>query len=278
MAGFTDFLRPALTTIALCWRMARSDGVVLGFTTHDRPLDIDGLRYEAAPGMTPSAIGLGDGLDVDTMEFTGALTADTISDDDLAAGRFDNASLAVFMADWATPGAGTLRLAGGSLGAVERRIATGGGGFTATVRGPTAAFEAIAVETCSPDCRAELGDSRCRVDLAPLTTMCRIGAGSTRDRLTVAGLADPDRLTGGRVRALDGPNAGIDARISAVDGNNLVLFEALPFPVPPGTRIALREGCDKRMATCIARFVNAANFRGEPHVPGGDVLTRFPGV
>ena len=178
--AFADRLAPSLTTIAICWRIARRDGVVLGFTSHDAPLDIGGLRYEAAPGMTPSAISLGDGLDVDTMEFAGAMTADTITDDDLAAGRFDGAALTVFMADWTAPDIGTLHLARGTLGNVERRTGSGGGAFTATVRGPTAAFEAIAIETCSPDCRAELGDRRCRVDLAPLTTLACVAAGSMR--------------------------------------------------------------------------------------------------
>ncbi|MCU0890414.1 MAG: phage BR0599 family protein, partial [Sandarakinorhabdus sp.] len=42
-----------------------------------------------------------------------------------------------------------------------------------------------------------------------------------------------------------------------------------------GTRVLLREGCDKRFATCRDRFGNGLNFRGEPHVPGGDLLTRY---
>jgi len=275
--AFADKLDAGLTTIALCWRVARTDGVVLGFTTHDRPLDIAGLRYAAAPGMTPSAISTGDGLEVDTMEFAGVLTADAITEADLAAGRYDGAALTVFMVDWADPGAGTLRLARGTIGAIEQRIGPGGGSFIATVRGPTAAFEATAIETCSPDCRAELGDRRCRVDLAPLTTSARTVAGATRDRIVVAvpGIA---RFAGGRIRALEGANAGIDARIAAIDGDALVLFEALPSALLPGTRVELREGCDKTLATCAARFANAVNFRGEPHVPGGDILTRFPRV
>jgi uncharacterized phage protein (TIGR02218 family) len=144
------------------------------------------------------------------------------------------------------------------------------------VRGPTAAFEAIAIATCSPDCRAELGDRRCRVDLAPLTIVARSTV-STRDRIGVA-VAAIERFAGGRVRPLEGSNAGLDSRIAGVDGDALVLFEALPFAVAAGTRVELREGCDKTLATCAARFANAINFRGEPHVPGGDVLTRFPGV
>jgi uncharacterized phage protein (TIGR02218 family) len=45
-----------------------------------------------------------------------------------------------------------------------------------------------------------------------------------------------------------------------------------------GDRVALREGCDKMIATCSARFSNVVNFRGEPHVPGNDLLTRHPGA
>ncbi len=54
----SQFLEKPVTTIALCWRLERRDGVALGFTTHDRDLAIGGLVYRAAPGMLPSAISL----------------------------------------------------------------------------------------------------------------------------------------------------------------------------------------------------------------------------
>ena len=44
-----------------------------------------------------------------------------------------------------------------------------------------------------------------------------------------------------------------------------------------GARVELIEGCDKSLATCAARFANALNFRGEPYLPGMDLLTRYPG-
>ena len=31
-------------------------------------------------------------------------------------------------------------------------------------------------------------------------------------------------------------------------------------------------GCDKTISTCIAKFNNAVNFRGEPYVPGMDKM------
>ena len=81
--AFSDPLAGETTTIALCWRVARADGVVLGFTSHDSAIEAGGVRYEASPGMTPSAISSGLGLDVATMEFGGALSAGALTDADL---------------------------------------------------------------------------------------------------------------------------------------------------------------------------------------------------
>lgn len=274
MSGFQDRLDGETTTLAVCWRVARTDGVTLGFTTHDRPLDIGGVRYASTPGMAPSAITTGDGLDVDTMEVSGALSADTITAADLDAGRFDGAAVTIFLADWAG-GADVLPLARGVLGNVARHRVGTGGSFIAELRGPTAAFERTAVETCSPECRAELGDARCRVDLAPLTMLTTAGEAMDGRLATVAG---GERFANGRLRVLAGPNAGLDVRIADAGDGWIEPFEALPFAPGPGTRVELREGCDRRFATCRDRFDNALNFRGEPHVPGGDLLTRFPGV
>ena len=98
-----DFLEHELAKIAICWRLARRDGVALGFTTHDRDLARDGLVYRAAPGMLPSAISVSDGLRAELLDISGALTSDAIAAADLAAGRWDGASVSVFMVDWEEP-------------------------------------------------------------------------------------------------------------------------------------------------------------------------------
>ena len=35
----------------------------------------------------------------------------------------------------------------------------------------------------------------------------------------------------------------------------------------------LTAGCDKQLATCRAKFANAASYRGFPHMPGNDFLS-----
>src|SRR3546814_4520258 len=78
-----EALERELVGLAFCWRLDRRDGVSMGLTSHDRDLMVDGLIYRASPGMLPSAVSVGAGLDVDSMDVKGALTSDAISEADL---------------------------------------------------------------------------------------------------------------------------------------------------------------------------------------------------
>lgn len=259
-----------LTHLALCWRLVRRDGVALGFTSHDRRLLVDGLWHEARPGMSPSAVVLGDGLAADDMEVSGALSAGALTRADLLSGRWDGARLRLFLVDWRAPDAGRHCLAEGSLGDISVGEAADAG-FVAELLGPGAALASSAVETCSPECRAELGDARCRVNMRGRERIVLVSAAQA-DRLQFAGTNPADHVQG-TIWVLDGPSAGLTRRVLADLEGWLLLDEQLSLAV--GTRVLLREGCDKRFATCRDRFGNGLNFRGEPHVPGGDLLTRY---
>jgi uncharacterized phage protein (TIGR02218 family) len=273
--SMASFLEPDLTTIALCWRIERRDGAAIGFTTHDRDLPIGGLAYRAAPGMLPSAITLSDGFDAGTLDIAGALTSAAISAADLAAGRWDGASVTIFMVDWERPDGAPLRLARGELG----DVAASGERFEAELRGPTALLDRPVVEQTSPECRAELGDKRCRVDMAGRVRMTRVVAVPDEESVEVADASPAANAHGyGRLRWISGANSGLESPIAASAGARLTLREPPHFAPAAGDLVELHEGCDRRFATCRARFANAANFRGEPHLPGMDLLTRYPGA
>ena len=269
-----DFLDGDLLTVALCWRLERRDGVALGFTTHDRAIERGGLLYRAAPGMLPSAIGVSDGFEADSVDIEGALTSDAIGAADLAAGRWDGASVEVFMADWEDPGAAAFAVARGELGEVSIRSAA----FEAELRGPTALLDAAVVEQTSPECRASLGDKRCRVDMAGRTRLTRVAAPVAADVVEVEAAAAGDAYAGGLLRWIGGANSGLHSAILRSEGERLTLDEPPPEPPAAGDLVEIVEGCDKMLATCSARFGNAVNFRGEPHLPGIDLLTRYPGA
>lgn len=268
----TGFLERALTSFALCWRIERRDGVALGFTAHDRDLTVDGFTYRAAPGIAPSAIETGDPLDADALEVAGALTSAAISEADLRAGRWNGAAAQLFAVDWSNP-ADYVPLLSGELGAVSLTR----NGFSVELTGPGAALDGSVVEETSPLCRAQLGDRRCRIDMAGRRVVARV-LDADNDTLTLD-IAEPlsNGWGGGAVRWLDGANGGTNAMVLASDGATITLAEPPVFVVASGTRIEISEGCDKRFATCRDRFGNISNFRGEPHLPGIDLLTRYPG-
>jgi uncharacterized phage protein (TIGR02218 family) len=265
------WLAGELTTMALCWRLDRADGVTIGFTAHDRDLTIAGVVYRSSPGMVPSAIRQSDGFDVDTLDVDGALTHDAITADDLAAGRWDGAALTLFAADWTDPADDTLVIARGEIGDVSIRDEA----FTAELRGPTALLERPVVEQTSPDCRAALGDRRCRVDLSARTRFARVVA--VADEVLTLDTTEPsaNAYGYGRLRWLDGANAALAAPILSSAGSTVMLRDPPAFPIEPGALVELREGCDRLLSTCRTRFANAANFRGEPYLPGIDLLTRY---
>ena len=266
-----DMLSHELTTLAFCWRVERRDGVTIGLTGHDHDLVVDGVLHRAAPGMVPSAIRRGLGLDGDTMEVAGALTSGAIGEADLLAGRWDGARVVLFAVDW-TGGPGRVALGEGRLGAVS----VSDGQFTAELQGASAGLARPVVEETSPECRAELGDRRCRVAMAGRRRFVRVvavaGTVVTVDRSAVDGV-----YAGGRLRRFDGVAAGLERAIEASAGATVTLAGA-PDDVAVGALVELIEGCDKSLATCAARFGNALNFRGEPYLPGVDLLTRYPGA
>ncbi|WP_342248574.1 DUF2163 domain-containing protein [Sphingomonas sp. OTU376] len=265
-----SWLAQALTTLALCWRIERRDGVTIGLTAHDRDIEWDGLVHQAAPGMVPSAITRGAGLDPASMDVTGALTSEAIGEADLLAGRWDGARVAIFACDWTDP-ARQVALGEGTIGGLETRD----GMLTAELRGAMAALERPVVEETSPECRAELGDKRCRVAMAGRRRFARVTA--IVDNVVTLDTGEPvaNGYAQGRLRWISGANSGLEDAILGSAGTTLTLRRPPRFDAPG--RVLLVEGCDRRLATCAERFGNAVNFRGEPYLPGIDLLTRYPG-
>lgn len=269
-----SILDAELTTLAFCWRIERRDGVCLGFTTHDRDIESGGLVYRAAPGMLPSAVSLSDGFEADSLDVSGALSSEAIREPDLAAGRWDGAAVSLFMVDWEDADDEPVKLARGELGAVGLR----GNGFEAELRGPAALLEAPVVEQTSPECRAGLGDKRCRVDMAGRVRVTRVTAVVSETEVEVAEAAGgANAYAYGRLRWIGGRNSGLESALLASEGTRLTLREEPPYAAEAGDLVEISEGCDRSFATCTGRFGNAVNFRGEPHLPGTDLLTRYEG-
>ena len=267
------WLAGPVTSVAYGWRLERADGVTLGFTSHDRDVVVDSLVLRASPGMLPSSIVESVGLETDGLELNGALTSAEIRADDLAAGRWDAARLEVFLFDWSDPTAGKRILAVGELGSVSYSS----NAFQAELLGLTRLLDQPVVPQTSPTCRARFCDAECGLSALRFRHYRKVGTVDEESVIFDVGIA-ADNFAYGHLRWLDGKNTGIIADIITNGTDELTLANRPHFPVAPGTRVELFEGCDKRLETCAARFANTINFRGEPHLPGNDLLTRYPGA
>ena len=268
----TSVLDGELTSIAMCWRLERMDGAGLALTSHDRAIMSEGVAHQPAPGMNPAAITRRLGIDAHSSEVAGALSADALESDDLALGRWDGANVSLTAVDWQDENAVPISLLRGEIGGVSIE----GDGFSADLTGAAAKLDQPVCPSTSAECRAEFGDKRCRVDLAGTSEVARIvamnGGELTFDR------AIEQKFVLGRLRYMAGANCGVSTVILAVDGGVVTVRDLPRAEVESGCRVEIREGCDKRFQTCVDRFANAANFRGEPHLPGNDLLTRYPGA
>ena len=266
------FHREALEGIATFCRVRRRDGVTLGLTSHDRDLWFDGVLHRAAPGVLPSAMRRTADLSPDSAEVQGALAHDCIAAADLAAGRFDGAGVEIGVADWETLDRAVLYR--GEIGDVTQEA----GSFAAELRSAKAALEVDLVPCTSPTCRAQFGGPGCTLSVARFTHEAQLAAVDfTANRASFSGGPPAADLREGSVRWIDGPHAGMTMEVVSADEGGLVLDPALDPALEPGTRALLREGCDHTLQTCAGRFANAANFQGEPFVPGNDLIARYPG-
>lgn len=261
-----------VSTVGFAWRIERRDGAGLALTSHDGGLEKDGVNYRSDPGVLPAAITRKLGLEPHSAEVSGALSAAALTEEDLHLGRWDGARVTLDAVDWENADAAHQRLLRGELG----DIATDGTAFSAELCGAAARLSEPICPSTSPECRAQLGDRQCRVDLAGRTVRGRV-IWAEGTRLRIDQQLD-DRFRFGRLRYMSGPNCGAITVILGSDGDTIRVRDVPKAAVSAGSTVELREGCDKRFDTCVTRFSNAKNFRGEPHLPGNDLLTRYPGA
>lgn len=261
------------TSLATCWKVTRKDGVVFGFTDFDQNLVIDDVAYEARTGYTRTAIQTISDLSVDNLDIESAFDSEAITAQDLRDGVWDNAEVLIFLVSWADLSAGKIVLKRGMIGQVELKDNL----YRTELRGLTQLFSQNIGELYTADCRADLGDTRCKVDLSALTISGAVTAVSDRYGFTDSSRTEEENYwKGGLVTWTSGANAGRKIEIRSFASGAFTLFLPMPSEIAVGDAYTAQPGCDKSFETCRSRYGNGINFRGEPYVPGTDAVLNYP--
>jgi uncharacterized phage protein (TIGR02218 family) len=273
MSGLFTHLGTGVTTTCRCWALTRRDGVVMGFTDHDRALAFEGFAFRPDTGLSALAVQQSTGLSVDNTEALGALSYAAIREADIEAGRYDGAELRAWLVNWQDVAARALIFAG-TIGELRRA----GGAFEAELRGLTDALNVPLGRVYQKSCSAVLGDSDCTFDLDTPGYVSERPAEVVEEtrvfRFGEMGGFEEDWFRHGVIRVLSGAATGLIGLIKRdrVEGMGRVieLWQPLGAQVVAGDALRIEAGCDKRMSTCQFKFDNLLNFQGFPDIPGDD--------
>ncbi|WP_373237670.1 DUF2163 domain-containing protein [Cohaesibacter celericrescens] len=276
---FEAHLKSGVTTLATCWILRRTDGCALGFTDHDKTLELQGISCEPASGLTGSEIRQSDGFASDDQDISGILTSDRISEADLMSGRYDAAVIETWRVNWQVPEQ-AIMLRTGYLGEIKRDSQS----FQAEIRSLSVELEQERGRIYQYGCDASLGDARCGIDLslAGLGFEGTVASRLSPTEITVVLSSRPasGQLTMGSLEMLSGEANAMrfDILSHHIYGTQerLELWLPIHVGVAVGDAVCVTVGCDKTFATCRNQFGNQLNFRGFPHIPGNDFILSYP--
>jgi len=157
-------LQEETTTLATLWKVTRKDGTVFRFTDHDSDIVRGGERFRASVGYDSTAVTNSVGLSVDNLDVRGFLEDSSLTDPDLRAGKFDFADVRIELVNYEAPDDGAIALRRGTFGEVT---ITDTGEFQTELRGLAQQYSQRIGKVYSPSCRADLGDSACKVGIDP---------------------------------------------------------------------------------------------------------------
>lgn len=270
-------IQSQVPTLAVLVRLTREDGTILGFTSTDKTLTVGGTTYEKSSAISPSALRSTAGAGVDNMDLMGLLNSDRITDADILAGLYDGATVELFVCNYEDTSEGVLTLPQGTLGEVSFED----GSYVVEFRSLAQRLQQDTLDVTQPECRAPVfGDpSTCAsgglIGTHALAFYTRTGKTVTvvtsQSRFSVASVDVTGFFDYGKAICTSGLNVGITREIkeSLINAGTaiVILRQAFPFALQVGDVFTLIAGCDHRFSTCVNKYDNANNFRGEPHVP-----------
>lgn len=278
-ANLLTHLQGEVLTVATLWRLVCKDTTEYFFTDHDQDITYDGDVYKASTGYTRSSISSSVGLDVDQLQIEGLIDDVEIEEVDLRAGKFDYADIQISIINYTSTADGIMILRQGFFGEVALKDSM----YTVELRGLSQLFSNEILKVFTSDCSADLGDSRCTIDLNLAEFKEEdvvVTSVTSNQELGASGLDNPG--TGawdfGFIVWRTGANAGRSMEVKSWNNGTKVLKLYLPMPygIEEDDEFDIFVGCDKLFPTCRDTFENGDNYRGFPFIPTIREMLAYP--
>ncbi|MEA2174102.1 MAG: hypothetical protein QOD00_1694 [Blastocatellia bacterium] len=289
-AEFLAQIQAEATSFAGCILITPLIGDPVGFTNHEEDITFEGQTYSASPGMSVTEFASSYGYAVDNLEISGVFD-EQVTKDDCQGGVYDDAECLIFLIDYENHSYGKMILQRGTVGNLPQEEGTER--WTFELRGLSQQLQQNAGETTGPNCRADLGDERCKIDLEegthplygiPYHFTATANADGTRLQFvaTISGVTIPaGYFETGKLIWTGGVNLNQKSEVKthtvAGDVHTIMLQDPLRSTISEGDEFKVYHGCKKRLQDCVDKE-NVDNMRAEPHLIGIISMLKTPRV
>lgn len=141
--------------------------------------------------------------------------------------------------------------------------------FKIHLKPETIKYNQTVINRYSKTCRANFGDSKCKIDKALYSGIYKIKE-ILKESLRIEGLnRENGYYNGGQIIF---KNDSFSSKVLSSFGDLIILEDIIPDYAKDAKEVKIISGCDKNFITCCNKFNNAINFRGEPLIPEKDFI------
>ena len=271
------------TTLCACfYAVSMIDGSVIAMTSYSADLSSVpgylGVTFKHTTGVSASKTEDYAGNQAGQMEVDVFLVAAGITEADLTAGKWSQATAVLFVCNYEALNMGQLIMKFGDLAEIRQL----GVYAQAEIKGPNNKLTAQIGYTTRPECPYDVGDSDCQVDMTPFTHNGTISAVTSQRVFRASGLAgtgDAEYYKNGKVRFTNSSNNGYEFQVGSWDDSTGEFTLRTPAPYLPAVSdtITAKRGCQKRFQTdCVTRFSNGINFGADAFALPYDAFVALP--
>lgn len=270
-----EIINQEVLNLVRCWKITLENGNTLCFTTSNEDFVYQNEKYNSIPAYEISNLNANVDINDDSAEISNLIVNDLIKDSDILSGLYNNAKVEIFIINKDNLDAGKVSLLNGNITDIEYKDNV----FIAKVSGLKTQLNKTIGDVYSPLCRCGFCSDKCKLNKNNFTFSGIVSSVINNVNFETNTTTITQKSRGyfdyGIIEFTSGKNIGQKTEVKQFQYNSIILASELPYKIEVGDNFNITAGCDKQFSTCCNKFNNAINFRGEPHLPGTDILLKI---
>ena len=261
--NYNNRLPDNITVYAICWYVKLKCGSELKLTNHSNNIKINDEIYISKSILNYQKIVKDSNLMQDNIEITAIIDNIYIKKEEVLKGQFNNAYIKIFLVDLSKDNSNKLIISQGYV----NNIKVFDNKFVAKISTLLNQFNKKITQSFSQNCRARFCDNKCNLNAPDYTFY-----GEINRMISKNSFFDDERneedfyFNYGIITFLTGINKNLSFEVKNFKNKIIELILPFEFRLYENDKYSIIAGCDKNFTTCVNKFKNSLNFRGEPYI------------